>query len=193
MSACSVRGCYHKGHGSTVRTGDTITFYIAGAKQFSGVYRATSELFEEAEEQYRKTLEIDSNFAIAYKGLAEVHTLEGRYGEAIREIRKALEISGGSLLIRDDLGYVYALSGEPAKAKEVIQELKAAASRRYVPAYGIAVVYFGLGEVEAGFEWLERAYQEKCFLTFLKVDPIFDGVRRNPRFVSILRNMGLEK
>ncbi len=152
-----------------------------------------SRRFGEAEEQYRKVVEMDQNFAIAHKGLGEVLALGGRFEEAIAEIGKALEVSGGSFFIRDDLGYVYALSGKKGEARQVIEELKSAASQRYVPPYGIAVIYLGLGEIDAAFEWLEKAYREKCFLTFLKVDPIFDGVRADPRFVSILRRLGLER
>jgi TolB-like protein/Flp pilus assembly protein TadD len=147
--------------------------------------------FKEAEEQYCKSLELDPAFAIAHKGLAEVYAATGRFPEALDEIGKALEISEGSLFIRDDLGYVYALSGERAKALEIIEQLKAASSSRYVPPYGIAVVYFGLGDDDAGFQWLEKAYQERCFMTFVKVDPIFDRLQSDPRFVSVLRKVGL--
>jgi TolB-like protein/Flp pilus assembly protein TadD len=147
--------------------------------------------FGEAEEQYHKSLELDPTFAIAHKGLAEVYAATGRYPEALVEIQKALEISGDSLFIKDDLGYVYALSGERAKALEIIEQLKAASSTRYVPPYGIAVAYFGLGDDEVGFQWLEKAYQERCFMTFVKVDPIFDRLQNDPRFVSVLRKVGL--
>ncbi len=150
-----------------------------------------SRRLAEAEEQYRKAIELDPTFAIAHKGLAEVHALAGRYEEAVAGIERAMEISGGSLFIKDDLGYVYALSGKTDKAREVVGELKALASQRYVPPYGIAVIYFALGENDLGFEWLERAYRDRCFMTFIKIDPVFDKVRDDSRFKAILDRMGL--
>jgi len=148
--------------------------------------------FDAAEVQYRKALDLDSSFAIAHKGLAEVYALTGRHEEALLEIHKALDLSGGTpLFIKDDLGFVYALSGKPDKARALVKELKAESSVRYVPPYGIAVIHFALGETIEGFEWLEKAYKERCFLTFIKIDPVFDGVRKDPRFVALLQGMGL--
>jgi tetratricopeptide (TPR) repeat protein len=147
--------------------------------------------FDKSEDQYKKTLELDSTFALAHKGLAEVYALTGRHGEALEEIQKALDHSGGSLFIKDDLGFVYALTGRADKAREMLDELRAATSTRYVPPYGIAVIHFALGETEKGFDWLETAFKERSFMTFIKVDPIFDKFRKMPRFASLLENMGL--
>jgi TolB-like protein/tetratricopeptide (TPR) repeat protein len=147
--------------------------------------------FDKSEDQYKKTLELDSTFALAHKGLAEVYALTGRHIEALEEIQKALDHSGGSLFIKDDLGFVYALTGRADKAREMVDELRAATSTRYVPPYGIAVIHFALGETEKGFDWLETAFKERSFMTFIKVDPIFDKFRKMPRFASLLENMGL--
>ena len=156
------------------------------AKSFYFLHR-----FAEAQEQYRKTLEIDPSFAIAHKGLGEVYAATGRYPEALAEIQQALELSGGSLFIKDDLGFIYALSGKADKAREIIEELRDASSTRYVTPYGIAVIYFGLGEDGTGFQWLEKAYEDRCFMTFIKVDPMFDRLHNDPRFLSLLNRIGL--
>lgn len=148
--------------------------------------------YDEAMEQYRKTIEIDPTFALAHKGLADVYAVTGKFDEAIKQIEKALELSAGSLFIRDDLGYIYALSGKSEAAREIIKELQAASSRQYVPPYGIALIYFGLGEKDLGFEWLGKAYRARSFMSSINLDPKFDGVRGDPRFVSILGDVGLQ-
>jgi hypothetical protein len=55
----------------------------------------------------------------------------------------------------------------------------------------IAQTYAGLGEVDHAFEWLERAYAEGCWLGTLKVAPVFDGLRGDPRFARLLQRAGL--
>ena len=56
----------------------------------------------------------------------------------------------------------------------------------------IAAVYYGLGDKERAFEWLEKAYQERAMPTDLKVKPVWDGLRSDPRFTALLKKMGLE-
>ncbi|HMD79347.1 MAG TPA: adenylate/guanylate cyclase domain-containing protein [Nitrososphaerales archaeon] len=149
--------------------------------------------YSDSVEQYRKTLEIDPTFAIAYKGLAEVHAATGEYDTAMSELGKALEFSGGSLFIKDDIGYVNALAGRPDEARRTIEELKAASTTRYVPPYGIAMIYFALREDDNGFLWLEKSYQEKSFMTFLGVDPALDRLRGDPRLVSLVERLGFSR
>jgi len=56
---------------------------------------------------------------------------------------------------------------------------------------GIALVYYGLGDKDRVFEWLEEAYQERAMPTELQVDPLWDGLRSDPRFTALLKKMGL--
>jgi hypothetical protein len=56
----------------------------------------------------------------------------------------------------------------------------------------IATVYAGLGDRDKAFEWLEKAYQERSpRLTWLKVEPMLDSIRSDPRYADLLRRMGL--
>ena len=147
---------------------------------------------DQAVEQYRKALEIDPNFAIAHKGLAEVYTRESRFDESLKEIEAAVTLSKRSVFILDDLGYVYALAGRRADALRVLDELEVLSTETYVPPYGRAAIYAGLGDIDRTIEWLGRAYEERSFLTWIKVDPVFGGLRGDVRFMSLLRKLGLE-
>jgi hypothetical protein len=58
--------------------------------------------------------------------------------------------------------------------------------------YGIAAVYVGLGEKTEALAWLERAYAEHDVnITYLKVEPELDDLRAEPRFVELVRRIGL--
>ncbi len=64
---------------------------------------------------------------------------------------------------------------------------------RYVSAYSIAGVYAGLDDKDQTFQWLEKSYQEhNPDLIPIKVDPLFDNVHEDQRFVELLRRMGLQ-
>ncbi len=62
----------------------------------------------------------------------------------------------------------------------------------YVSSYSIAEGYMRMGEKDKAFDWLERAYEEHdSGLVSIGVEPMFDPVRRDPRFRDILRRMKL--
>ena len=147
--------------------------------------------YDESIDQYRKSLEVDPNFPIAHKGLAEVYSQIGKHDEAVSEIEKAIALSGRSVFILDDLGYIYARAGKRDEATKVLKDLDRLASDEYVPAYGRAVIHTALGDNEEALNWLEKSYEERSFLVYLKVDPAFDILRKEERLVAILDKMGL--
>jgi hypothetical protein len=65
-------------------------------------------------------------------------------------------------------------------------------NRRYVSPYSIALIYTGLGEKEQAFAWLEKAYEDRSSLMiYLKVEPMLDSLRSDPRFTDLLHRIGL--
>jgi hypothetical protein len=74
----------------------------------------------------------------------------------------------------------------------MLTELKAQSRLSRVPPEEVARVYVGLGDKDQALSWLERAYDERSdHLVFVKVDPAWDSLRSEPRFVQILRRIGL--
>ena len=147
--------------------------------------------YDEAINQYQRSLDVDPNFPIAHKGLAEVYAQIGKYDEAVSEIERAIALSGRSIFILDDLGYIYARAGKREDASKVLEDLDKLANDEYVPSYGRAVICAALGNKEDAMNWLEKAYDERNFLVYLKVDPAFDTLRKEERFLSLLDKMGL--
>ena len=90
------------------------------------------------------------------------------------------------------LAMAYARAGNRTQALRLINELKQRQKTSYVPAGAFISPYLGLGDYNEAFVWFERAYQEQSnILQFLKVHPFFDPVRSDPRFVDLLRRVGL--
>ena len=146
--------------------------------------------FQQAIEQYRKTLELDPNFVMAYWQLGLAYEQKAMYKEALEEFQNGVVSSGGGPIYLALLGHGYGVAGKRGKALKILNELKQRAEGKYVAPYDIAIIHIGLGEREQGFEWLEKAYEDRIGrLVFLNVEPIFDSLRSDPRFQDLLRRM----
>jgi serine/threonine-protein kinase len=149
---------------------------------------------EEALEQYLKTIDMDPNFPLTHAYIVGPYVEKSQFEEAIDECEKAYALSGGSTYAKSFLGYVYAISGNNKRGKEVIDELIELSKRKYVSPTEIASIYIWLDEKDKAFEWLQKGFDEKDnWLVWLNVHPIYDKLRSDPRFTSLLKKVGLEK
>jgi TolB-like protein/Tfp pilus assembly protein PilF len=176
---------------------------VARARELEPVFlliRALEGMFllhagrdDEALATLQKALELDPNFWITHLTLGKVYAQQKKYPEAIAEFSKAKELSHGNSEAIASIGYVSALAGDKAKARAVLDELKNLSIQHYVPPVNIALVHNGLGDQSDAVSWLDKACEERDVrLTLLKVDPRWDSFRSNPRFVAILKRIGLQ-
>jgi adenylate cyclase len=152
--------------------------------------------FDRAVERLQKTISMDPNNALAYQLLAAIfyqkkmpaqaftayekaNSLEGVFSDAeMADMRKAYETAGLSAYFR--------------KENELRQ--KRLAEGKYQSPLKIALNYAFAGADSEVLDWLERAVEERTpWLPELKIDPMWDAVRSQPRFVALLRKIGLEK
>jgi serine/threonine-protein kinase len=148
--------------------------------------------YDQAIEQLLKNAEIDPSFYTAHANLGMAYQAKGSFQEALAEYRRARELSDDPIVLAR-LGYALAASGQRTGALQTLDQLKEISKQRYVPAYGFAILYAGLGEKEQAFEWLERSYQDRePKLTRLKVDPLLDPLRPDPRFADLVHRVGLQ-
>jgi len=93
-------------------------------------------------------------------------------------------------IITAHIGYAYARSGQKDKGMEILKELNQLGAQRFVSAYCQALVYLGLRDDDKAIDWLEKAYNEgSIWLCWLKVDPVYDPLRSNPRFQALYKKM----
>jgi TolB-like protein/tetratricopeptide (TPR) repeat protein/class 3 adenylate cyclase len=146
---------------------------------------------DEAIVRLQKALELDPNFWITHLTLGKVYARQRKYSDAEVEFSKARELSHGNSEAIASGGYVAALAGDTAKARAVLDELKG--SERYIPPVNVALVFNGLGDQNEALSWLDKACEQRDVrLTLLKVDPRWDSFRSNPRFITILKRIGLQ-
>jgi serine/threonine protein kinase/tetratricopeptide (TPR) repeat protein len=147
--------------------------------------------FEDATRVQRGTLEMDSTFAVAHRILGMALEKLGRFDEAIEEARRAADLSGGGTLYTTDLAHVLAAAGRHEDARKVVAQLEADSVNRYVGPYGLAATYLALGDRDRALSGLEEALRQRShWLTFLDLDPDFDSLRDEPRFIEIAGRVG---
>ena len=140
--------------------------------------------------QCRKALDLDPNFYLAHFVLGWIEVQRGtNYAKAIEELGVAQSMDKQPF-ITAHLGFAYARNGQKDKAMEILQELNRLASQRFVSPFCQALVYLGLREDDKAIDWLEKAYEEgSIWMDWLKVEPIYDPIRSNPRFQALYRKM----
>jgi TolB-like protein/DNA-binding winged helix-turn-helix (wHTH) protein/Flp pilus assembly protein TadD len=151
--------------------------------------------YDQAIEQLQKTLELDPDLGLAHAYLALAYLQKSMNEEAIAEFEKLLVISHGHAWAVADLGYAYATAGRRAEAQRMLDQLNQLSRQDFVPADAMAHVYAGLGEKGKVFEWLEKGYERHSIGlggVGLKVDPVWDPLRSDPRFADLLRRMNLQ-
>jgi TolB-like protein/Tfp pilus assembly protein PilF len=148
--------------------------------------------YDDAIGQFERSLRIEPGSAYLRKGLAETYAQESMYREAAREIERALSISRRGALFLDAAAGIFALSNDDRRLREVLAEADRLAKAHFVPSYGRAAAYAALGDKEKALQFLHTAYDEHSWLIWVGVDPLFDSLRREKEFRSLLRKMKLE-
>jgi TolB-like protein/Tfp pilus assembly protein PilF len=150
--------------------------------------------YDEAVREFRSVQAVHSDDALALWGLGFALIAKGQSEEAIHVLDKTVSVmnrSPGSIGL---LATAYAHAGRRTQALRLLGELKRRRQTSYVPAGAFISTCLALGDYDQAFAWLERAYQEQSnILQVLKVDPFFDPVRGDPRFVDLVHRVGLDQ
>lgn len=156
----------------------------------SGLILYRARRYGEAIGQCRKALEIDPNYANALWFMAWSLEQLDKLNEVIATLEQAVAISGAShylaLLARG-----YALIGQRRRALDILAELTASATERYVSPLDLAIVHAALGDLAAAFGHLEEAYRQKVWRIVELTLPMFDHLRCDPRWENLVRKIGL--
>jgi len=142
--------------------------------------------YDEAIAQLRKTLEMDPRFYIAHLVLGQALNVTGAHDAAIVEYEKARALNDDPAVL-GVLARAHGLSGNKMEAEKILDQLKKLSQERYVSAYSFALAYLGLDDKEEALRWLEQSYQDRAGsdIGFIRVDPLLDPLRRDPRFEAL--------
>ncbi len=145
--------------------------------------------FDEAEAQARKTLEMDPRFYVAHYYLGEALQFKGKLAGAIAEFQKAYDSNNDPFSLAM-LGQAYARQGKTDEAQKVLARLREQAKSQYISPYAFAVVLTALGDKARAIDELEHGYDDTGFyISLIKVDPLFDDLRGDPRFDALVQKV----
>jgi tetratricopeptide (TPR) repeat protein len=147
-------------------------------------------LYDEAVKQLKFVLEMNKDFAPAHLWLGRTYQELRRYDDALAEFQQVEDRVREWPVSIAGRGFVAGVAGRTDEARKILAELKRLAGQKFVTPYGVALVYAGLNENDAAFEWLNKAFDEKShWLVWLRLDPRWDGLRPDPRFSDLVNRM----
>jgi TolB-like protein/DNA-binding winged helix-turn-helix (wHTH) protein len=146
-----------------------------------------SRQYDRAIEQFRSVREMDPAFPRAGL-LGSAYVQKGMLVEAMKLNVPAAD----SPYYWSQEAYLYGRMGRLADAKHSLNSLFTLNRRQPADAALVARAYLGVDNKELALLWLEKAYAQRSYsMTALKVDPIYDPLRNEPRFQELLRRVGL--
>jgi serine/threonine-protein kinase len=139
----------------------------------------------------RRAIEVDSTNASARAELGRVEVQLGRFDDAITAMPRDEDLQAG-YLGNGALGYAYGHAGRRADALITLRRLEQRARVRYIDPEAFAMIAVGLGDTATALTWLERARDMHSFyVPFIAADPMFKPLQRSPRFLDLVRFIGL--
>jgi tetratricopeptide (TPR) repeat protein len=151
-----------------------------------------ARFYDRAVEELGKVLEMQPRhfMAIFYLGLA--HLESGRYEEALALVERSVVLTRNTPFFVQGIAFVHASAGRKDLAQGVLAQLGEMMTKVYMSPVFMALIHFRLGEIDRGFEWLDKALVDgDHWLEFIKVFPGFDGGRADPRYAELLTKLGL--
>jgi tetratricopeptide (TPR) repeat protein len=144
--------------------------------------------------EYRRALATEPHFGLANHFLGRAYLASGNHAAAVRQFRTSNTLLGEVPFSTADLGYALAVGGSRAEAERMLADMLARREKGFYPAFAIAQMQIALDRHDAALDWLERAAEERVVGYYMpSVDPVYDGVRSHPRFVTLMRRMKLHQ
>jgi TolB-like protein len=140
------------------------------------------------------TIKNRPTFGPAHLWAGRAYQAKKMYPEAISEFKATLKYAPGWPVALAALGSAYGAMGEAAAAQHLLDTLTTIKKTRFVTAYGVALIYSGLGRKDDAFKTLDAAYNEHShWLVWLRTDPRWAAIRDDPRFEQLVKRVGLPR
>jgi Flp pilus assembly protein TadD len=165
---------------------DPLSLIIAADR---GVLLYFARNYDRAIEQFRVVLEMDPDFTHGHM-IQNAYAAKGMYKEAITDIEDGKRGAGGGPWYWSAKARVYGQWGHQSQARRALETLEEMNKQHPVDPAPLALAHMGMGHREEALRWLEKAYEQHSnTIATLKVEPIYDPVRGDPRFIEIIRKM----
>ena len=175
-----------------IRTARRLDPVSAIVNTHEGQFLYAARRYQEALAPLQRALQLAPQFWVTHIVLGKVLGMTKNYRGALAAFTRAHRYSQGNTEASALRIYTLSVTGQTAAARRVLRDLRRRAARVFVPPLHLALAHLGLGEHVAALDELDRALRERDVrLTFLAVEPRWDPLRDHPRFLSLLRRVGL--
>ncbi len=152
--------------------------------------------FDKAIEIFKKVIADNPTFGRAHGELAYAYWGAHKYPEVIQEWLTGSQLEGDKNYAEDAAASEagFRAGGWPGALRKNIEISLAQrkAKTGYVSPYSIAQMYADLGDKDHAFEWLNTAFQEHDIsIISLRTDFLMDPLRSDPRYIELVRKVGL--
>ena len=148
--------------------------------------------FAAAREQARRSAELDPTYFFPLQAYGWIDIQAGKVEDAIPHLQKA-KAMGSPPFVSAFLAYAYGASGDHARARAELEDLKKLSPRGSVTPFNLALVALGQGDHGRAVSYLEQAYaSDSEWLGWLGRDRMFDPLRSDPRFAALMKKLGFE-
>jgi TolB-like protein/DNA-binding winged helix-turn-helix (wHTH) protein/Tfp pilus assembly protein PilF len=147
--------------------------------------------YDEAIQQLEAVLEMEPDFPRAYI-IVFAYVEQGRTQDALRDIAKHQKLQDGPFTWML-YAYAHGRAGHQVEARTYLHKIEAERSWQHVDTAPLVMAHLGMGEKEQALNWLEKGLSQRSnSLVWLKVDPVYDPLRSEPRFHALLKQVGFE-
>ena len=148
--------------------------------------------YEAAVEAYRKPQLLDPKWESSHQVLGDAYRLRGMSQQALSEYERALAVNKSGPESADALRRAFEKGGWKGYWDKSLEGLLEKSNREYISPYSIAILCARLGDKRNAFRYLDKAYaNHDAGLTSIKLDRDFDLLHDDPRYVALLKKMGL--
>ena len=153
--------------------------------------------YQEAEDLFRRIITVEPQFFWSHYLLGLTQRQRGDHTLALAELQLALSLASDKqteAVVTSDLAYTLGILGSKGEANRLIDELRSLGRVHHVSPYDLAVAHLGVGDKDSAFRLLDEAYHTRDEgLLWLKVDPALDQIRNDPRYLTLLKLVGLNE
>jgi tetratricopeptide (TPR) repeat protein len=166
--------------------------YFPGKLMAVGIQFYWLRQYDNAIEQLKALNEMAPTYPNPYYWLGAAYLEKKDFNKAFDGFQKAVDCSHRAPVAVLGLAFAHARAGKIKEAENILAEVLDTSKKKYIPEFYVACVYGALGKKNEAFEWLDRTYKERANgLSTIKVNPMVDDLRSDPRFTEMLKKLNL--